>query len=203
MSIADYSELVIEVASRTGRGDLPQRAGMLTGMLEKHLNKRLRTTDQEASTVVTADANGDATLPSGFVEIKGVYYDDVRVPRLTFSPVEDDCTGWGWYSEGATLKSNLQGRDLEVRYYAEIPPLATNGTNWLLTAEPEIYLTGLTWQAHTAANDIEQAMVARAYLDQLVGEFTTFDLGKRRRATTLNMGGRAFERGNDFTITPV
>lgn len=203
MSIADYSELVIEVASRTGRGDLPQRAAMLTGMLETHLNKRLRTTDQEASSSVTTDASGDATLPSGFLEIKGVYYDDVRVPRLTFSPVEVDFTGWGWYSEGSTLKSNLLGQALEIRYYAAIPSLASNGTNWLLTAEPEIYLIGLTWQTHMFEGELEKAMVARSYLDQLIGEFMTADLTKRRRGTTLNMGGRAVERGNDFTITPV
>lgn len=203
MSIADYSELVIEVAARTGRGDLPQRAAMLTGMLEDYFNKRLRSTSQEASSSVTTDANGDASLPSGFIEIKGVYYDDVRVPRLTFSPVEADFTGWGWYSEGSTLKTNLKGRDLEIRYYAEIPSLASNGTNWLLTQEPEIYLTGLTWQARMFAGELEQAMVAKAYLDQLINDFIVFDLNKRRRGTTLDMGGRPFERGNDFAITPV
>lgn len=201
MSIADYSELLIEVAQRSGQADLPQRGKMLVGMLEVYLNKKLRTADQEASATVTADANGDASLPTDRIEIKGVYYDDVRVPRRTFSDVEVDFSGWGWYSEGDTLKSTLDGRELEIRYYQAIPSLHTNGTNWLLTNEPEIYLTGLLWQARMKEGDIEQAAVARGYLDGLIAELEIQDRRKRRGHTEIDMGGKNYERGNDFTIT--
>jgi hypothetical protein len=201
VSIADYSELLIEVAQRSGQADLPQRGKMLVGMLEVYLNKKLRTADQEASATVTADANGDASLPTDRIEIKGVYYDDVRVPRRTFSDVEVDFSGWGWYSEGDTLKSTLDGRELEIRYYQAIPSLHTNGTNWLLTNEPEIYLTGLLWQARMKEGDIEQAAVARGYLDGLIAELEIQDRRKRRGHTEIDMGGKNYERGNDFTIT--
>jgi len=163
--IADYSELIAEVAERTGQGDLPLRGQMLVGMLETYLNKKLRTLDQELSSSVTTDSNGDASLPSDLLEIKGVYYEEVRVPRRMFSPVEIDFVGWGYYTDGATLKSNLEGRDLVIRYYAEIPSLHTNSTNWLLTAEPEIYLSGLEWQAFMRARDFEAANVSKGYLD--------------------------------------
>jgi len=203
MSITDYSELIIEASERAGGANFAPRADMLCGMLETYLNKKLRVSDMENSSSVTTDSNGDATMPTGWIDIKGVYYEDVRVPRRMFAPVEIDFIGWGYYTEGDTLKSNLEDADLEIRYYKEIPTLSSNGTNWLLTAEPEIYLTGLAWQGAKQANEFELAAASKDSLDYLIAEFVRHDAQKRRGHTEIDMAGGNYERGNDFTITPI
>lgn len=202
MSIHDYTELLVEAAERSGQGDLPARGEMLVGMLETYLNKKLRTTDQESSSTVTTSATGTTTLASDLVEIKGVYHDDLPVPRLTYSPVEEDIDGWGYYTDGTTLKSTLKSREIVIRYYAAIPSLHSNSTNWLLSAEPEIYLQGLLWQAHLRAKEYEIASGAKGYMDNLIEEFAVHDRNKRRGLTEIDMTGGRHERGNDFTISP-
>ncbi|MBM1556669.1 hypothetical protein JQV19_08415 [Sulfitobacter mediterraneus] len=201
MSISDYTELLIEASERGGDPTLPTRGKMLVGLVENHLNKKLRVSDMEASTTVTTDANGEATIPSGWVGLEGVYYDDVRVPRLMYSPVEQDFVSWGYYTSGDTIKSNLKSRSIVIRYYSAIPSLHTNSTNWLLTAEPEIYLTGLAWQMALRSNDFEKAALAKGYLDSLLGDFRKDDSAKRRGMTSVDMGGGTFDRGSNFTVT--
>ena len=201
MSISDYTELLIEAAERSGDSTLPSRGKMLVGMAETYLNKKLRVSGMEGSETLTTDASGHATMPSGWAEIKGIYYDNVRVPRLTYSPVEDDFVFWGYYTDGDTLKSNLKSRDIVVLYYQVIPSLHDNGTNWLLTAEPEIYLTALAWQASLRASDLELAGAAKGYLDNLIDEYSKHDSRKRHGLTEVDMTGGRYERAGNFTVT--
>lgn len=201
MSISDYTELMIEAADRTGDTTVPSRGKMLVGMAEAYLNKKLRVSDMEGSSTVTTDASGSVTMPSGWIEIKGVYRDKVRVPRLTYSPVEGSFTASGYYTDGDTLKSNLNAREIVILYFEAIPSLHDNGTNWLLSAEPEIYLTAIAWQVALRSSDFQTAGAAKAYLDGLLAEFSKHDATKRHGLTEINMTGESFVRGSDFTVT--
>jgi len=59
------------------------------------------------------------------------------------------------------------------------------------------------WQSAVAQGNFELAGTAKGYLDNLIAEFQRHDAQKRRGHTEINMEGGNYERGNDFTITPV
>lgn len=200
MTIHDYAELVIEAAERAGQGGLPARSEMLVGMLERYLNKQLRTKGQEVDTPLTTDATGSALVPTDLLEIKGVYYRGRRVPRLTYSPIEHSFAGWGYYTDGDSLKSTLKSREVDLRYYRTIPGLHANDTNWLLTAEPEIYLQGTLWQAFLRSGEYDKASAAKAYMDDLIAELVKADRNRRRGLAKLDMTGDRYECGDDFTV---
>lgn len=190
--INDYQELVTEAAQRSGVSDLPSRAAMIVGMAEGWLNKRLRTADQQTATTLTTDANGDASLPSDYEAMQVVYFGTRKLERR---PLENILLGDsdGYVIQGATFKSTLTSTAHSVVYYASLPALASNTTNWLLTAEPELYLNTVIFQAY-ASKPSDPEMIQRAatlapYIEGLVDDVNNRDWSNRWADTTLRMGG--------------
>lgn len=180
MSISDVSELVVEAARISGRGDLPSYAKMLLGFLEDHLNTELRVRDMVATTSLTTDSSGEVALPSDYLEtIILTYGTDERVlDRLTR---EIHGTGVaGYYIDGDNLVSSETGTAHALTYYQAIPGLWANGTNWLLTDKPEVYLRGLVYEAHKDANNADEAVKAKLLLDMAIGELRQMDTSARR-----------------------
>ena len=59
--------------------------------------------------------------------------------------------------------------DVELLYYAEVPALASNATNWLLTAAPDVYLYGsLMHSAPYLQDDARLAVWAQLYSSSVV-----------------------------------
>jgi len=169
MALDDYAELVLEAARRTGVTDLTTRADMVVGMAEKYLSKRLRLAGQETETTLTTDSDGEATLPSDFEEIRSVRVSDRIFPRLDLDRVLTGSAD-GFTVRGSTLVSTKASADHVIVYYASIPSLDSNDTNHLLTAEPELYLYAVIFQAYSSAGDLEKAAVARGYVDTMIEE---------------------------------
>jgi hypothetical protein len=60
--------------------------------------------------------------------------------------------------------------DAVILYYAAIPPMSLNATNWLLTQYPDAYLLGSILAAELyIQNDPRLPMIHSAY-DEIVGE---------------------------------
>ena len=59
--------------------------------------------------------------------------------------------------------------DVELLYYAEVPALASNATNWLLTAAPDVYLYGsLMHSAPYLQDDARLSVWAQLYSSSVV-----------------------------------
>jgi len=129
----DYAELVTETALRCGLPEIPARAAYFVTQAERDLEKALRVRQMETTATVTADAEGNGTLPADFLAWRSDGAESFPVTGNTFIAQPDQV--------------------VEMTYYRKLPSVVTNGTNWLLTLEPEIYVLSMLQQIYAAASD--------------------------------------------------
>jgi hypothetical protein len=73
--------------------------------------------------------------------------------------------------EGSTLKiMPLNSMPLEFDYYQQIPSLAANSTNWLMTAHPDLYLFGSIAEAEAFGVNDERMVIWKARRDEIFEE---------------------------------
>lgn len=185
MSIADVSELVLEASRVSGRGDLPSYAPMLLGFLENTLNTELRVRDMMATSTLTTNSSGVAALPSDYLEAISVTFgsDKKHLDRLTRELADFGVEGY--MIDGSNLESSEAGEDHELTYYQTIPGLWANGTNWLLTAKPEVYLRGLVLEAQKDAGDLDSAAASKTMLNMALDDVRRNDRTARRIDTVV------------------
>lgn len=154
MAITSYSELQAAVASWMHRDDLGSVIPDFIVMAEATFNygeaepefpplrcRQMETTDDFAV------SSGSVALPSGFLEVRRITAATSPVRELEYAspdwlkeayPSGQDASSPRFYTiEGGNI---LSVADFEMVYYTAIPDLATNTTNWLLTASPNAYL---------------------------------------------------------------
>lgn len=193
--IADYVELIAEVVERSGDTGLPNRAKMLVGFLENHLNKELRVGEMEVSATLTTDAVGDVALPADYNQMRTVFVSGCEIPRVSLSQLTGD-RSWGRHGaryghavSGNNLVTAVSDTAVDIVYYAAIPSLADNGTNWLLDLDPEIYIVGLLWQVSRARSDYEAASVQGNELSRMIDALLSLDSRKRLISTKIQVKG--------------
>jgi len=173
MAISTYSELQTAVANWLDRTDLTARVPEFIALAEAQMNRRLR--------VRQMVARAEAALASEFVEAPSDMLapiqlalerseSDIRLlqylapERLLAEKVGGDSSGEPeLYSVVGGSLQLLPAPDAtytgELTYYGKIPPLASNATNWLLSAYPDAYLYGALVQAAPYLVDDERAVV--------------------------------------------
>ena len=144
------------VASWLARSDLTSQIPDFITLAEAKLNRALRTRQMEQRS--TADAAEYMALPTGFLELRNIQVNGT--PNYTLeqrAPWEMDALDDGVAgrpSRYCLLANQIQlapvpdaTYTLEIDYYEVIPPLASNSSNWLLAAAPDIYLYGALLEA--------------------------------------------------------
>lgn len=190
--IADWSELVVEVSQRIKDASIMQRAAMLTGLAEAELNKALRTAEMEMQVTMTTDANGVAPLPYDFLDVRTATVNGKRLLRYPLAQLRThDQRGYAVAGNGMgnSLVSTEKNAEILFDYYAQIPSLKENGTNWLLQSDPEIYLYALTKQAMLATMNLEGAAAAGSYLSDLLERKRIEDAQRRFGDTQWQFAG--------------
>lgn len=185
--IADYPELIAEVSARSGFSDVVSRARMFVGMAENMLSKRLRLADMETVVELTTNATGDVSLPADYLEMRSIRHGSCAVDRIIL-PLVLAGRATGYAIQGKVLKSSFKNAPHSCVYYAAVPSLENANTNWLLDAEPEIYLQAVLFQVYTAHNEIEKAQITAGYLGQLISDAQDADRMNRRAGTRINFG---------------
>lgn len=175
MSLSTYSDLTAAVADYLARSDLTSVIPTFITLTEVMAQfgdggsdiEPLRVREMEASVTLTPDANGNATLPTDFLEIRRVTYNTDPLSVLTYlSPADlnatygdadadsddsDDAdTALNYTILGSTLTVRPigSGSTVTLDYYQKIPALtSTNTTNWLMTKAPTVYLYGCLFQS--------------------------------------------------------
>lgn len=151
----DYSELLVEVRNRSGLPFVIESGTRITQAAERYLEKRVRTMEMETTATLATDEDGIAPLPADWLQAVGA--DEVKVA-------------------GREVYTDTANGTVEIRYYAKLPPVETNTTNWLLTAEPEIYVQALLMQAHVVAADAERVAAHRGVLEVLLADLSQADI---------------------------
>lgn len=154
MALANYSDLLAAVALFTHRSDLTSVLPDLVNLAETRINGDLDSRKQDVSaSLSTVAATETVALPTDLIEIR-----HCSVSSTTPKVVLDNVTLDNLYEtnayglSGIPQKYSIVGTNLilsptpdavytlKLVYRANVPSLATNSTNWLMTAYPKVYL---------------------------------------------------------------
>jgi hypothetical protein len=164
VTISTYTELqdaVVEYLARDQDATLIARIPTFIQLAEAKFNRELFVRQMEARSTTTADATDDepefVSLPSDFQSMRRIRLSGVTgKPCLEFkSGTQMDEYRYGTANVAAQPRyftifgdeielapTPDQDYDLEMVYRKNIPALADNSTNWLLTLAPDVYLYG-------------------------------------------------------------
>lgn len=159
------------------RSDLTSVIPDFVALAEDRLNRRLRTRFQESALTSTAiDASYLVAIPSNTLAVKSLWRvaGGLNYP-LQAKTLEDvmyrqqglEATCYAW--EGSTWRFDGTGTVAGV-LYRTIPPLASNSTNWLLTAHPALYLYASLAEAANYTRDAEAETKWRTAAEGLIAE---------------------------------
>lgn len=172
MAISTYTDLTASIADWLNRADLTATIPNFVSLCEAELNRRLRATPM----VTRSDAIIDTqytNLPGDFLQMKSFYLKTDPIQKLQFLSNEEMALKkmQGFLAGGKPNYFTIVGNTAEMLpvpnmeftgelvYYAKLPPLATNSTNWLLTSHPDLYLYGSLLQAAPYLRDDERVAV--------------------------------------------
>lgn len=184
MAIGTYSDLISAIDDYTDRSYSTARKDIWIGNAEAKFNRRLGADYRRStSTTLNTDANGEVSLPSGFVQMRSLTRDLAgsaplkQVPwsaLIALNPYEySDAANWFAIS-GTTLKvAPITDDDFLAIYDATLSGLtSSNTTNWLLTLAPDVYLNMCLAEEALFTRDFAgaQGLAASSYdmLDDLV-----------------------------------
>lgn len=210
MAISTYVELQAAAANWLARDDLTLRIPEFVTLAEAKFNRILFHPRMETRTTLTVDtllASPEfLDLPTDFQTMRYVRLpDEVGKPRLQFlTQVQmDDYRYSSDNVSGTPTAFSIVGdqielaptpnedMDIEVLYRANIPALATNSTNWLLTAAPDLYLYGTLLEASPYIQNDERLSVWGSAVELVIGQLNalaerqSFDSGP----TTIRLPG--------------
>lgn len=180
MSITTYAELQTAVGNWLARDDLSSYVPDFITLFESVANRRLRVRQMETTATLTP-SSGAATLPTDYLAWRRLTWNGSTSRELEFVhptylraayPSADAGTPRIFTIEGSTLSIRpTDGTTLTMDYFQKIPVLsASNTTNWLLTAHPDVYLWGAMVEAHVFAKDAESAAVFKLRRDEAFAE---------------------------------
>jgi hypothetical protein len=210
VAISNYTQLVSTIAEYLARDDLTLRIPDFVTLAEAKFNRTLFHPRMETRTTLTVNTLLPSPefldLPTDFQTIRMVRLpDEVGKPRLQFMSQtqiddyrysRDNVAGSPVYFTIVGDQIELaptpnEDMDVEVLYRANIPALATNSTNWLLTIAPDLYLYGTLLEATPYIQNDERislwATGMQTVLDQpnALAERQSFDSGP----TTISLPG--------------
>ncbi len=185
MSLTNYADLGTAIASWTKRTDLTAtNYSDFTTLFEATANRKLRALNQETTTTLTP-SSGSVSLPSDYLQWRRVTWtgsvrNDLEYvhPSIlqAYYPSTVAATPQIFTIEGNTLKIRpTDATALEFDYWAKIPTLVTNSTNWLMTNWPDAYLAGVLTEAYMFTKDPDNMMLWMAKRDQLIEEINSSD----------------------------
>lgn len=176
MALDSNINLQAAIAGWLNRDDLTSSIPDFITLCEAQMNKDLRTRQMIK--------RAQATISHEYEDLPGDYLEMLGIQIPTAGSLPPDAVEYispsafnartDLFTPGTPSMFTIIGEQLrfgpppsslvcEVSYYAPIPPLALNASNWLLVAAPEIYLYGSLIQSAPYLRD-----------DQRVGVWQTF-----------------------------
>jgi hypothetical protein len=164
VTITTYATLITAVTEYLARDQdttLIARIPTFVQLAEAKFNRVLLHPQMEVRSITTVDTSTTApefiSLPSDFQSMRRVRLSGITgKPRLSFMTQTqlddyrfsiDNVTGQPIYfaimgTEMELVPTPNENFELEMVYRGNIPALASNSTNWLLTIAPDLYLYG-------------------------------------------------------------
>lgn len=155
MALGTYNDLIAAIPTwlaRAGDASIIGTAEDFVTLCESRLNRTLRLRRLVTTTELTGTASSrQLTLPTDYnAPISLWLTTDSRYERMRFSPAGftrlDPSNGYpsAWMINGSNIDLDIpcdQAHTFDFRY-RQLLDLVTDGTNWLLTTYPDVYLFG-------------------------------------------------------------
>ena len=193
-NIGTYAQLQTEIANWLDRTDLTSQIPTFIELAEASFNRTIRAPDMITKNDSYSISGQYNTLPSDTLEIIRIVVDVQPVIVLEYLTPQDlselrgELTGTGkpYYftlvggssNQLEVLRSPDQTYTSSIVYYTRIPALTDSATtNWLLTANPDIYLFGALVEAEPYLKNDERMPMWTNRLDKAL---TTLSLQGER-----------------------
>lgn len=184
MAITTYSELKTAVADFLNRDDLTSAIPNFVSLAEASLNRRMRSPEMVTRATVTVDAEYE-NRPADWMETIRYQVNTNPITVLEFVTPEEAIIQKTKFSvSGVPLFFSTVGTQFqhipapdgsytgELMYYARVPGLSdSNTSNWLLTANPDIYLYATLVQSAPYLKEDERIGVWASILERLMAEY--------------------------------
>lgn len=184
MAITNYSTLTTAINDWADRSYTSDKLQEFVALAESEFNlvPQFKTYRRETTdATLTTDANGEATLPTGFIRMRSIVRDYSGATPL--KPVgwaqlrelnPDSQTGIPiWYAiSGTTLKvADVVADDFITTYETALTALTSgNETNWLITLSPLSYLFMCLAMVEGYNKNFDEAAVWKAQAMQKLAE---------------------------------
>lgn len=210
MAISNYTELQSAVSNWLARDDLTSRILEFITLAEAKFNRVILHPRMETRTTLTVDTGAASPelldLPTDFQTMRSARLSGVTgKPRLSYMTrtqlddyrysidnVSDQPVYFTIVDDQIELAPTPnENYTVQIVYRGNIPALASNSTNWLLTLAPDLYLYGALLEAAPFCQNDERIAVwgsaLATVIDQLNahGERQSFDSGP----TTVTLPG--------------
>lgn len=162
MTIATYTDLQAELGNWLDHSLFSARYPTFIHLFEATANRKLRVKEMEALATLTPAVDGTVALPSDYLAYRrctwtGSARNELRYVQPSYLqaayPTRPADVPRFFSIENLTLKvMPLDSTPVELGYFQKIPTLASNPTNWLLTAHPDLYLFGSMVEAKCLAS---------------------------------------------------
>jgi hypothetical protein len=192
MALADYSDLISALDGWLDHALFSARYADFVGLFEATANRRLRVRQMEAVVSLVPDGSGNAALPSDYLAWRRLTWTGQTRTELAFvhpsylqaaypsSPADVPRI---FTIEGSTLRVRpLDSTPLDFDYYRQIPSLSANGTNWLMSAHPDIYLFGVMAEAEAFGVNDERMPLWKTRRDEIFDQI--IKLNNQTRGTS-------------------
>jgi hypothetical protein len=177
MALDQYSDLLTAAANWAGRSDLTSRIPEFLELTEAKINRKLRTKDMETKNAAFSITGEYVALPTGFGGVRSFHLN--TSPRQVLEFMSPDAqTGYFGQNTGRPRFYSIEGSNFRfgpipdgtysstLTYFLTVPALTGSATtNWLLTANPDVYVYGINGELAAYLKDFEaaQGWEARMY----------------------------------------
>lgn len=200
MAISNYTDLQLAVANWLDRDDLTARIPEFISLLEAELRRDPAVEDERFSTITLA--NPTEALPAEVREITDLFYNDTSSRRtIDVTSAENvarqvaQLTPTGRPRFAALIANGTQlllgpapdqSYTAFIQYIAKLVSLsaAQNGTNWLMTDHPDIYLYGTLMQSAPYLKDDGRVALWSMALERAKASLSDFIKRRKYSANT-------------------
>ncbi len=180
MALANYTDLQAACTTWLARTDLSSRIPEFIALAEAKMNRQLRALDQETKSTSFSITGEFVNVPTSFLQVRSFMLSISGGRRsLKYLPPEQMEDKYGTTTGCPVYYSVVGGQfrfapipdttyTATLVYYVTIPPLASNSTNWLLTAHPDAYLYGSLLEAEGHLQNDERLPVWKQGYDEAI-----------------------------------
>ena len=175
-----YATLQGDFSQWAHRDDLAAKVPTFVLLFETRVNRKLRVRQMETAYAATIVAN-KTTLPINWAAFKALWLTGSQQHAIQSQPLETvvdrarhSARPTMYAIEGQSARFDGSG-DVSGVYYATIPGLVANGTNWLSVAAYDAYLFGVLAEASLFTLDMDRATVSLMKSDGALNEVAIAD----------------------------